>query len=274
MDIHQARTAIVTGGASGLGKALCLQLAERGVAVGVADIDSAGAAETLAAMAPPRGGLQHFATACDTRRDSSFVQLQSEVSERWQGRLDLLINNAGIAATGDLLQTDMTDWEAMLNTNLLGVVRGCRQFVPLLQEAPAAWVVNIASFAGLANAPGMITYNVAKAGVIALSESLRSELHPLGIGVSVACPAFFPTRLMDKANAPAEVRAQVQRLMHKSGVTAEDVARDILAGVQDERFMVITHKDARRAYLLKRWMPERFFRTMLKQSAKFRRTDR
>lgn len=257
---------MVTGGASGLGKALCLQLAGRGVSVAVADLSEERASETVAQMARSGTGSASFAVACDVRREGDFEALRGQIKERWGGRLDMLFNNAGIAAAGPLLQTTAENWRTMIDTNLLGVVRGCRVLAPLLCENGRGHIVNVASFAGIACAPGMITYNVSKAGVIALSESLRGEFQPSGVGVSVACPAFFTTNLLDNFNAPSEVTERVRRMMQRSEIQADDVARDILESVQHDRFMVISHKQARRGYLLKRLLPEQFFKAVQRQT--------
>lgn len=267
MKILPGSAAVVTGGSSGLGRALCLQLADRGVAVAVADVDAAGAAETLHDMRPANGELQHFTVDCDIRREDGFAALKNEIAVRWQGHLDLLINNAGIARAGNILQTSEDDWQQMLNTNLLGVIRGCRELVPTLRSQEHAHIVNVASFAGLACAPGMISYNVAKAGVIALSESLRGELQPLGIGVTVACPAFFATNLLNDFNAPPEITEKIRRVMQRSDVQATDVAKDIIRAIEQNRFMVISHRHARYAWLLKRLAPNQFFKLMQRQTA-------
>lgn len=267
MKISAGSTAVVTGGSSGLGKTLCLELARRGVTVAIADLDTEGAAATLQSLQPSGSNLQHFSVACDIRRSEDFVSLRHEIEKRWMGRLNLLVNNAGIARAGNITQTSEDDWQLMLDTNLMGVIRGCRELLPLLSAASSAYLVNIASFAGLACAPGMISYNVAKAGVIALSESLRAELQPLGIGVSVACPAFFATNLLRDFNAPPEVTAKVQRMMQRSETQASDVAAGILDAVARDQFMIIAHRDARRAYLLKRFLPQQFFKVILKQTS-------
>lgn len=270
MQILPGDKALVTGGGSGLGKSLCLQLASRGVAVAVADLDVSRANGTVEAIARRQGPHDCFAVACDVGRTDGFALVLEEVRNRWRGELDLLINNAGIASAGELIGTDESEWRRLLDVNLLGVVRGCRTFLPLLLKRGRGHVVNIASFAGLACAPGMVTYNVSKAGVIALSESLRGEVLDDGVGVSVACPAFFKTNLLESFNGSQSLTSQVEKLMQKSSVQADDVAQDILSAVENEQFMIISHRDARRAFRLKRWLPERFFRQLIAQARRWR----
>lgn len=275
MRISVGTRAVVTGGGSGLGRALCHQLAGAGAAVGIADLDRDRALATLAQIsrAGHTNSPGHFAVFCDVGREDGFDELRTEVERNWSG-LDILINNAGIGAAGRLEETSPEDWRLMIDVNLLGAVRGCRIFLPALCRQGSGHIVNIASFAGIACAPGMVTYNVTKAGVIALSESLRGELAASGVGVSVACPAFFASRLLDRFAGPAAVAERVSRMMQRSEVQADDVARDIVNAIEQGRFMVITHKKARRAWLVKRLMPERFFRTVRKQTANWSRGRR
>jgi short-subunit dehydrogenase len=149
-----------------------------------------------------------------------------------------------------------------------------------MRERGTGHLANVASFAGIANAPSMASYNAAKAAVISLSETLRHELHADGIGVSVACPAFIKTPLMESSRklAPAEtgsllpdprMEAIVRHLMETSGVTAEDFAEDLYHAVRNGRFLVITHREARWRALVKRLAPEFFFREVRRTTAKF-----
>ncbi len=258
---------MITGGGSGLGRELCLQLARRGAALAVADIRLERAEQTLslANQLPGADVARSFAVHCDVGSESEVNRLAEQVAARWSG-LDILVNNAGVAAAGRVEEICEADWQQMLNINLMGAVRGCRAFVPMLRAQGAGHIVNVASFAGLACAPGMASYNVAKSGVIALSESLRGELAPAGVGVSVACPAFFTSRLLESLEGQQQVKGHIERLMQRSEVQAADVGRDILEAIESNRFLVISHPDARRGYFMKRLMPERFFRMILKRS--------
>jgi short-subunit dehydrogenase len=127
-------------------------------------------------------------------------------------------------------------------------------------------IVNIASFAALAAMPGIAAYGTAKAGVFALSEHLRSELDELGIGVTVVCPAFVKTRLLESFRCEhPEQKDRVQRWMEHSDVTPEDVANDVLQAIRQKRFLVLTHSSTRWAWLLKRWWPTQYYRQAAKQ---------
>jgi len=161
--------------------------------------------------------------------------------------------------------------------DLMGVVRGCHTFLPLFRQQAAngrkGYIINIASFAGLAGMPGICAYGTAKAGVIALSEHLRGELAGSGVGVSVVCPAFFLTNLAEgfRSHDPSH-RELLRRWMEKSGVSAEDVASQVFEAMQHGRFLILTHPASKRAWLMKRFFPERFYREVAKQDRLARRS--
>ena len=254
---------VITGAASGLGRALALHFARHQWQVVVADIqEQAGLAVVAEIEALGETAWYRY---CDVGRDADFAQLACWVDEQLGG-LEVLVNNAGVASAGPLMGASEEEWQRLLEINLMSCVRGSRNFIPMMTQVGSGHIVNIASFAALALAPGMMTYNVAKAAVLALSEGLRAELYDQGIGVSVACPAFFKTNLLDsmQGTSPALLK-RVERMMQHSGVTAKDVAADSFAAVASRRFMVITHPEARRFYRLQRWFPSLAFKQKLKQ---------
>lgn len=257
---------LITGAGSGLGLALAKQLAANGAQVACIDIDEARASE--AAEGLPGSG--HWAAKADIAKDADWAALVARTEAQWGG-LDVLVNNAGVSSGGTVADTSLDDWQWMLDINLLGVVRGCRAFTPMLTStAKAGRIVNIASFAGIASAPGMAAYNVAKAGVISLSESLRAELDDAGIAVTVVCPAFFKTNLLETFRSPTPAqKAMVEKFMTRSHVTADDVAGDIVQAMSDNKFLVITHKGARRQALTKRILPELYFKKLIEATRGF-----
>ncbi len=179
------RRVLVTGAASGLGLALVRALVARGDHVLATDVQ----AERPDALPEAAAYLP-----LDVRSDEAWAAALAHVRETWGG-LDLLVNNAGVAAGGRIDVATMDEWHWIVDINLLGVVRGCRTFTPLFKEQGSGHIVNTASLAGLVHAPGMAAYNTVKAGVVALSETLSHELAPHGIDVSVVCPSFFRTNL-------------------------------------------------------------------------------
>jgi NAD(P)-dependent dehydrogenase (short-subunit alcohol dehydrogenase family) len=257
---------VITGAGSGLGRALSLRFARERWRICIADINLERADETLKLV---RGaGGDGFIERCDVALVQDFDALAARVQKEWGG-VDIVVNNAGIAAAGSVQTTPLADWEAVININLLGVVRGCRTFVPMLLSQRSGHFVNIASFAAIASAPGMAAYNVAKAGVFSLSESLRAEVFDEGVDVTVACPAFFRTNLLDSFRGPdPAAKLTVARFMDHAKVTAEDVANDIYEGVMNGRFLIISHPDARWQYRMKRAAPEFFYREVRRMMKK------
>ena len=254
----------ITGAGSGFGAALARLYASRGWRVAVTDIDEQRARKTLSEIQHPDG--DSFAMQLDITSAEQWQQLQDSVLQRWGG-LAVLVNNAGVAAAGNVEDTSMDDWQWVLDIDLMGVVRGCHQFAGIMKAQKAGHIVNISSFAGLAGLPFISAYSVAKAGVVALSEGLRAEMRPYGVGVTVTCPAFVKTGLLDSFRSPdPETRARVTRWMETSGVSAEQVAEDIATAVTKNKFLLLTHKQTRSAWRIKRWFPERYYSMVAKSS--------
>jgi NADP-dependent 3-hydroxy acid dehydrogenase YdfG len=255
----------ITGAGSGFGAALARLYASRGWNVAVTDIDEQRAHETLQEVETQSGNS--FSMQLDITRAKHWQQLQDTVLERWGG-LEVLVNNAGVAAAGNIEETSMEDWAWVLDIDLMGVVRGCHQFAPVMKKQKAGHIVNISSFAGLAGLPFISAYGVAKAGVVALSEALRAEMHPYGVGVTVACPSFVKTGLLDtfRSTRP-DSKSRVTRWMETSGVSAEDIAEKIAGAVERNNFLLLTHAQTRTAWRLKRWFPERYYRMVAKRTS-------
>jgi NAD(P)-dependent dehydrogenase (short-subunit alcohol dehydrogenase family) len=259
---------IVTGAASGLGRAIALHFARRQWQVVVADIQHQAGREVVGEIEAL--GARGWYQACDVAHLSDLEQL-AEFTDQTLGGADVLVNNAGVGSAGTLMEASEAEWDRLLQINLMSCVRASRCFIPMMSAAGSGHIVNVASFAALALAPGMMTYNVAKAGVLAFSESLRGELIDLGIGVTVVCPSFFKTNLLGSVQqADPEALQQVERLMQRSAVTAEHVAADLFRAVADNRFMLIPHSEARHFDRLLRWFPKLAFRLKLTQMRRLR----
>lgn len=257
---------VITGGGSGLGRALALEYAREGSRVAVLDRNRESA-EAVAREVEAAGG-KSLALACDVTDADAVGHAATAITRGWHG-LDLLVNNAGIAGSGTVVDTPEEDWRRILEVNLFGVVTVSRAFLPAMIRAGAGHVVNIASAAGFVSAPGMAAYNASKAAVISLSESLRVEMSAHGIGVTVVCPSFFRTNLLDEFSGSEESRQFALRLMDKSALSAEDVARQVRRGARKGEFMLVPHADARRILVLKRLAPAVFFAAVRRQAAGF-----
>ncbi|SFM12723.1 SDR family oxidoreductase [Marinobacter zhejiangensis] len=257
----------ITGGASGLGKALALRYAKEGARVCIGDINPEQGAEVELEI--QAAGGEGYYIDCDVRRLSDLERVRDALVEKWGG-VDVVVNNAGVASAGTIEDSSIGDWEWILDINVLGVVRGCKAFTPLFKQQGRGAFVNIASMAGLMLAPVMSSYNVSKAGVIALSETLHQELRDFGIQTSCVCPAFFQTNLASSMRSDiAGMQQNVNKLMKRSTVTAEVVADDIYRAVSAGEFWVLPHAKERRLWLVKRHAPWAFDWLMHQESKRW-----
>lgn len=257
---------VITGGGSGLGRSMALDHARAGWRVALLDRD-AGSAAAVGEEIEAAGG-KALALGCDVTDAESVAAAATAIRRGWHG-LDVLVNNAGIAGSGTVVDTPEEDWRRIMEVNLFGVVNVCRAFLPTMIRAGAGHVVNIASAAGFVSPPGVAAYNVSKAAVVSLSETLRVELAPHGIGVSVVCPSFFKTNLLEDFSGSEASRQMALRLMEKSPLDADDVARMVRRGVRKKHFMIVPHAEARAILLLKRMSPDLFFAAVKRQAAGF-----
>ena len=255
----QRRRVLITGAGSGLGQALALRYARSGARVACIDLLGERAEATLALLA----GDGHLALTADVGSDEAMQALHERIGSEWGG-VDVLINNAGIASGGPMVETTMAEWQQVLNIDLLSVVRGCRLFLPAMIAARSGQVLSTASFAGLASAPGIMTYGVAKAAVVALSEQLRAEVQQYGIRVGVICPSFFRTNLCESMVGSARMKGTAQKLMDVSTDTLDSVADNVFAGAERGDFMIIPTRAEPMRWRLKRWFPEFYFRQVQK----------
>jgi NAD(P)-dependent dehydrogenase (short-subunit alcohol dehydrogenase family) len=252
---------LVTGAASGLGRALALAWARRGARIAVADVNAAAGAKTVD-LCRRAGATDAAFLQLDVTREADFLDAAQWIDTRWGG-IDIVVNNAGVAGGGSFEGISEADWHWLLDINLLGVVRGCRVFTPVFRRQGSGQFVNIASMAGLLNPPAMASYNVAKAGVVALSETLAAELAPLGIRTLLVCPSYFQTNLGSslRTHDPA-MRAALPKLLAGSELGADDIAAGILAAVDHGDTMYLPHPQARTAWDVKRTDPARHLAEM------------
>jgi len=254
----------ITGAGSGFGAALAHKYAAEGWKVAVTDMDEDRANQTFFEI--EQLGGSGFCMPLNTTSAKDWRQLHNAIMEQWGG-LQILVNNAGVAAAGNFEDTSIEDWEWVLDTDLMGVVRGCHQFAGIMKRQKKGHIVNVASFAGLASLPFISAYGVAKAAVVALSEALRAEMYPYNVGVTVVCPSFVRTGLLDTfRSSEPDNKAMVTRWMDTSGITPEYIASEICKAVDKKQFLVLTHKHTRSAWRMKRWFPERYFKRIVKRS--------
>src|SRR5574341_1086121 len=185
MDYYKDKVAIVTGGASGIGRALCEDLGRRGAQIVAADINMEGAEKAVTAIISAGGRAQ--AARLDVTKAEDVRRLVRETASK-HGRLDFMFNNAGIVSIGDSRDMDLEHWQRILDVNLMGVLYGTTAAYTLMARQGFGHIVNIASSAGLIPVPLLTPYVTTKFGVVGLSHSLRLEGVRLGVKVSVVCP--------------------------------------------------------------------------------------
>lgn len=256
---------MITGAGSGLGREIALRWAREGWKLALADVNEAGLQETLKLVR--EAGGDGFTQRCDVRDYSQLTQLAQSCEEKFGG-IDIIVNNAGVASGGFFSELSLEDWDWQISINLMGVVKGCKAFLPLLEKSKGR-IINIASMAALMQGPAMSNYNVAKAGVVALSESLLPDLSLVDVKVHVVCPSFFQTNLLDSFRGPSpEMKTQVGKLLESSPISAADIADYIHQEVARDVFMILPHEQGRMAWQIKQQNPQAIYDEMAKMAEK------
>jgi NAD(P)-dependent dehydrogenase (short-subunit alcohol dehydrogenase family) len=257
------RRVLITGAASGLGKALALEFARRRWKIGVSDVDAAGVKSTADAVRAAGG--EALEMVLDVTRYDQFEAAGRRVTEAWQG-LDVLVNNAGVADAGrmeggTLGELTLENWRLLVDVNLWSVIYGCRVFIPILKKAGRGHILNVASGAGLLCLPEMGSYNATKAAVIGISETLKTELVDDNIDVTVACPTAFRSNITNNdrvRNCKSVAGRGIMEELNKTKITAESVARYIIRSMEHGKLYSLPQTDARLMWSLSRWMPEKY----------------
>lgn len=260
MEELRGKVAVVTGGASGIGRALATAFAAEGMKVVLADLDEVRMRAVEAELA--EGGAEVLPVLCDTSLEGSVQDLARVTLERFGGA-HVLCNNAGVIGKGDAWRGPISVWDWVIGINLYGVIHGIRAFLPIMEDQGEGHIVNTASMAGLIAVPGAAPYNVTKSGVVALSESLFIELKANGspVRVSALCPSFVKTnlaigqqwsaRLGDEPPSPQSAMTQLMDAALAQGIEGgtdpADVAAQVIDAIRAERFWILTHPEARQA---------------------------
>ena len=262
MASFAGKTAVITGAGSGLGLALARALAGEGARLVLADIN----ADDLAAAEQSVRAAGASCTSCvtDVAWAGSVDALAGRAKAEF-GHVHLLFNNAGVAVSAPVWESSEADWQWLIGVNVMGIVHGLRSFVPdMIAHGETGHIVNTASVAGLITPPGFSAYTVTKHAAVALTEVLYQDLmvRTTQIGVSVLCPAYFPTRIADSArNRPAALRdraaqpgapesaieTQVRQAVERGKLTADDIARITLEGIRAGKFYILPHPNIKPA---------------------------
>ncbi len=253
MNYFHQKIAIVTGGGSGIGRALCEQLAQAGATVIVAEINGQAAQETTDLIC--RAGGQARATRLDVS-DAGAVQMLVDHTISEFGRLDFMFNNAGITKLGEARDQSLDNWRLVINVNLMGVIYGTDAAYKQMVKQGSGHIVNTASLAGLVPQPTSVPYTASKHAVVGLSNALRAEGADLGVRVSVVCPAFIRANMITEGSV---VGVRVADLHARRNLalmpTADQAARAILNGVARNQEFIIYPFYARLLWWLTRLVP-------------------
>ena len=260
MDDLSGKTAVITGGASGIGLAMARRFGAAGMNVVLGDVEVGPLHEAVAGLAD--AGVEAAGMHCDVS-DVDAVRALDRFAREGFGNVHVLCNNAGVGSGGLIAEPDDLDmWKWVIDVNLWGVIYGCKVFLPaMIEHGEPAHIVNTASMAGHASAPLMGPYNVSKYGVVALSETLSKEMQMTGtdVGVSVLCPAFVQTAIgSSRRNMPDALKADhgpratagtqsAIENMIASGIPAAEVADAVHDAIVDDTFWIITHDESKPA---------------------------
>jgi short-subunit dehydrogenase len=250
----QQAYAVVTGAGSGIGQSFALELGKRGGTVVCADINLAAAEKTVSLLAEL--GAKGFAIACDVGVAEQVAELAEQAEQLMQHPVTLVINNAGVGLGGKFDELSLEDWQWVTNVNLWGVIHGCHYFVPKFKKLGYGAIINVASAAGYTAAPEMTAYNVTKSGVLALSETLSSELKKANIKVNVLCPTLVPTNIIKNGRIPSRYSGLADHaLMNFAMTTSDSVAKLTLNRLDQGKLYTIPQLDAKLFWLMKRASP-------------------
>jgi NAD(P)-dependent dehydrogenase (short-subunit alcohol dehydrogenase family) len=250
LEGFEGTVAVVTGGASGIGRGIALELHRRGADVAIADVNEIRLAETVDELSA--SGRPALGRKCDVTSDADMESFRDSVVDRF-GHVDIVCNNAGVAVLGPPERVPIEDWEWILQVNVLGLVRGVRAFVPAMLERGRGHVVNTASIAGTwAYTWDAAPYITSKFAAYGFSEALARRLKPHGIGVSVLCPGLVSTNLAETARfsgVPETQRAEWSYFPPEmqQAVKPEKVGVLVADGILADQFIIFTHpEDAHR----------------------------
>jgi len=247
---------VITGGGSGLGRRLALDFSKLGWRIALCDIDLERCEETARLM-PERN--QSIAVKCDVTKPQEIQSLADTILAKW-GSVDIIINNAGVPVVGFMEKVSLDDWKFEIDIMLMSVVYGCRTFIPVFKKQGWGHIVNIASLAGIVSLPEMSPYNATKAGVISLSETLRVELRRSNIGVTVVCPTFFKSNLLEKFRYTDKRQLKMADSFFNrfSFSTTENISANIISAIKKNKLFVLQQPDSKFYWYIKRLMPNTF----------------
>ncbi len=257
MTKFTGKTAVISGGAEGIGLSIAKALGEQKMNIVLTDIDATNLQKAAAEL--ETSGVPVLAAVLDVADEAQWQSVSEQAIERF-GKIHMVVNNAGVGGgSGPIESQEKQGWQWAIDVNLMGVVYGAKVMLPLIKEHnEGGWIVNVASMAGMGGLPYGGAYNATKAAVVALSESWAEELKSKGIRVSVLCPAFVQTRIYDsERNRPAQYKSEtatqdednnfskISEQMVKNGIDVSIVGKRVVEALIDGEMYIFTHPNYR-----------------------------
>jgi short-subunit dehydrogenase len=265
MSLDKNSVAVVTGAASGIGRALALRLAAEKIAgIAIADVNEAGLQETLAMV--EKTGVPVSAHIVDVSKLDQIERLADEALAK-HGRVTHLINNAGVALIGNVEELSFEDIEWLMGINFWGTVYGTKVFLPILRRQEHAHIINISSIFGVIAPPGQSAYCASKFAVRGFTESLRHELEGSNVLITSVHPGGIKTNICNDSrvgeNATDEDKKMVRKFFDKaSPTTADQAAEIIVTGIKNKNPRILVGSDAKQIDRIQRWFPRKYFSVM------------
>jgi len=251
MGVFQDKTVIVTGAASGIGRAVCEQLSQAGAKLVMADINEGLLKEVSASIS--KGGHYAKPVVLDVR-DSNAVKKMVDDTVAEHGRLDYIFNNAGVGVMGEARFFEYDDWKKVIDINLYGVVNGVAAAYPLMVKQGFGHIVNTSSLAGIVPTPVEVSYVASKYAVVGLSNALRIEGEALGVKVSVVCPGLIDTPIQDAIKLIKVDKEQLKTIAPKF-MPVKDCAKEIIAGVEKNKAIILITGLTKISWVVQRLSP-------------------
>jgi len=258
-QIFPQKRAFITGAASGFGLEIAEQLAQDKWKLAIADINKERLSQAKIQLEAK--GATVIAIELNVTDAKAIEDAAQQVKHAWGG-VDLVFNNAGIASAGKMEEIPQSEWERVINIDLWSVIYGCRAFIPMLKKQGKGHIINTASSAGTLSAAEMANYNVAKAGVVSLSETIKIELAPYNVGVTVICPTVFKTNLGESMQGDNANERNLQAQLDESKITSLDIVQKAFKAIVKNKLYVMPQVDANVGWKIKRWMPEIYAKLM------------
>jgi short-subunit dehydrogenase len=262
---HPDKCAFITGAGGGLGRAFCLALAKDGWTIGIADIKDEALAESKQ-LIEAAGGKAHLYKFDVAKKDDYKTAFDDYLSKT--NGIDLLINNAGVGDGGLFGEYDLAHWDWITGINQMAAIYGSHYAVPVMKQQKSGHIISIASAAGLANMPNMSMYNVTKAAVISLMETLYAELYAFNVQASVVCPTFFRSNIMQFHKGDEKSKKIGETIISRAKYSADEIAHFILTQAGNNKFYILHPYQAKLVFHIKRLIPMGFLKFKAKQFAK------